>query len=112
MAASFTIAGRSNGFSKSDARAARVASVRAYREAMAEFAGMRTMDLWYAHLSEDDLRGAIAKFAAPAGHGKKDGKGKEGKSKHGKAAHNGGRDKDAAAELARAAKQSDKALRK
>ena len=28
---------------------------------------MRTMDLWYAHLSEDDLRAAIAKVAA-AGH--------------------------------------------
>ena len=43
MAASFTIAGRNNGFSKADARAAAQASVKAYREAMAEFAGMRTL---------------------------------------------------------------------
>src|SRR5436189_3361948 len=54
MAASFTIAGRNNGFSKSEARASTLASVRAYREAMAEFAGMRTMDVWYAHLAEDE----------------------------------------------------------
>jgi uncharacterized protein (DUF2252 family) len=40
MAASFTIAGRNNGFSKSDTRASTLASVRAYRQAMAEFAGM------------------------------------------------------------------------
>ena len=38
MAASFTIAGRNNGFTKADTRAATRASVRAYREAMAGFA--------------------------------------------------------------------------
>ena len=38
MAASFTIAARNNGFSKADARAATLASVTAYREAMIEFA--------------------------------------------------------------------------
>ena len=38
MAASFTIAARNNGFSKADTRAATLASVAAYREAMAEFA--------------------------------------------------------------------------
>src|SRR5215470_4243810 len=55
MAASFTIAARNNGFAKADARAATLASVRAYREAMAEFAQMRTMDIWYSHLDEDEL---------------------------------------------------------
>src|SRR5215468_2098060 len=55
MAASFTIAARNNGFTKADARAATMASVRAYREAMAEFAQMRTMDIWYAHMDEDTL---------------------------------------------------------
>src|SRR5262249_4504671 len=45
MAASFIIAARNNGFTKADARAATMASVRAYREAMAEFAQMRTMDI-------------------------------------------------------------------
>ena len=59
MAASFTIAARNNGFSKADGRAATLASVKAYRESMAEFSEMRTMDIWYAHLSEQDLRGAM-----------------------------------------------------
>ena len=59
MAASFTIAARNNGFTKADARAATLASVRAYREAMAEFAEMRTMDIWYAHQSEQDLMDAM-----------------------------------------------------
>jgi uncharacterized protein (DUF2252 family) len=59
MAASFTIAGRNNGFSKADIEAATRASVTAYREAMAEFAQMPTMDIWYAHLDEDEIRNSI-----------------------------------------------------
>jgi uncharacterized protein (DUF2252 family) len=65
LAASFMIAGRNNGFSQADTRAATLASVAAYREAMAGFATMGTMDIWYAHLDEDELlrgiRGAAAK---------------------------------------------------
>ena len=59
MSASFTIAGRNNGFSKSETRAVTPASVRAYREAMADFAQMGTMDIWYARFSERDLMEAI-----------------------------------------------------
>ena len=59
MAASFTIAARNNGFSKSDVHATTLASVNSYREAMAEFAQMRTMDVWYAHLTEQELMSAI-----------------------------------------------------
>jgi hypothetical protein len=70
MAASFMIAGRNNGFSQADARAATMGSVRAYREAMAEFAQMRTMDIWYAHLDEDELMAGIR--AAVAGTVRKD----------------------------------------
>ena len=55
MAASFMIAARNNGFTKADARAVTTASVTAYREAMAGFAQMRTMDIWYAHLAEEDI---------------------------------------------------------
>ena len=65
MAASFTIAARNNGFSRSDARAATLESVSSYRAQMAEFAEMRTMDIWYAHLSEQELLGG-AKAAARA----------------------------------------------
>ena len=77
MAASFTIAGRNNGFSKADVRAATQESVKAYREAMAGFAQMPTMDIWYAHLDEDELMGAIrsavtgTKKAAKGAKGKK-----------------------------------------
>ena len=59
MAASFTIAARNNGFSTADARASTLASLTAYREAMAGFAGMGTLDIWYAHLAEDELMGLI-----------------------------------------------------
>src|SRR5437762_1552184 len=41
-AASFAIAGRNNGFAEADTRAATLASVTAYREAMAAFAQMPT----------------------------------------------------------------------
>ena len=80
MAASFMIAARNNGFSKADARAATQASVTAYREAMAGFAQMPTMDVWYAHMDEDELMAAIRstvaqtkKQAKEAKKGKKDG---------------------------------------
>jgi uncharacterized protein (DUF2252 family) len=63
MAASFTIAARNNGLAKGDTRAATLASVTAYREAMAEFAQMGTMDIWYAHLDEDELMTAVRSAA-------------------------------------------------
>jgi uncharacterized protein (DUF2252 family) len=59
MAASFTIAGRNNGFSEADTRAVTLASVTAYREAMTDFAQMSTMDLWYAHIDENRLQAMI-----------------------------------------------------
>ncbi len=63
MSASFTIAARNNGFSQADARDVTLASVRAYRASMAEFAQMRTMDAWYAHRSEQELMAAIKETA-------------------------------------------------
>jgi uncharacterized protein (DUF2252 family) len=59
MAASFVIAGRNNGFSKADTRAAALSAVTTYRTAMAGFAQMGVMDIWYARMSEDDLRAAL-----------------------------------------------------
>jgi Uncharacterized protein conserved in bacteria (DUF2252) len=38
--------------------------VQAYRKAMAEFAQMGMMDIWYAHLDEDELMGAIRSTVA------------------------------------------------
>src|SRR5664279_1566827 len=82
MAASFTIAARNNGLTAAETREATVSSVRSYRQAMAEFAQMRTLDLWYTHMSEDDLRVALGKIEAPAaaGKGTATGKGRKGKA--------------------------------
>src|SRR5512133_1576630 len=71
MAASFTIAARHNGFTKADTRAATLASVRAYREAMTQFAAMGNMDIWYAHLDEEELLNGIRNAAAEASKSKK-----------------------------------------
>ena len=60
MAASFTIAGRNNGFSAADTTATTLASVVAYRQAITEFAELRNMDIWYARLTEEELMGAIS----------------------------------------------------
>jgi uncharacterized protein (DUF2252 family) len=64
MSASFTIGARNNGFQPADVREATLESARAYREAMREFAQMRTMDIWYAHLSEKELMSAIDTLVA------------------------------------------------
>jgi uncharacterized protein (DUF2252 family) len=75
MAASFTIAGRNNGYAKADTRDATLASLTSYRQAMGSFAQMRTMDIWYAHLDEDQVadavRGALADFEKEATAAKK-----------------------------------------
>ncbi|SDK81508.1 Uncharacterized conserved protein, DUF2252 family [Arthrobacter sp. ov407] len=55
MAASFTIAARNNAYTKEETHDVTLAAVRAYREAMAEFAQMGTLDIWYARLSEEQL---------------------------------------------------------
>jgi uncharacterized protein (DUF2252 family) len=69
LAASFTIAGRNNGLSRADTRAATQVSVTAYREAMAGFAAMGTMEVWYARLAEDDVP-RVLRAAEPAKSGK------------------------------------------
>jgi uncharacterized protein (DUF2252 family) len=59
MAASFVVAARDNGFTRADGRAVALASVTAYREAMAAFAQQGTMDIWYASLDEDTIKAAV-----------------------------------------------------
>ena len=71
MAASFTIAGRNNGFGKAEARAATLEAAKAYREAMAGFAAMGTLAIWYAHLDEDQLLGGVQSATAEAKKGPK-----------------------------------------
>jgi uncharacterized protein (DUF2252 family) len=106
MAASFTIAARNNGFAKADRREATRASVRAYREAMASFAQMRTMDIWYAHLDEDELMAGIR--AAVAGAAKAGKAGKKAKKPKG-AREEQDEEKAAQIALARAEKNRAKA---
>ena len=72
LAASFTIAAQNNGFAKADTKAATLRSVAAYREAMAGFAQMGTMAIWYAHLAEDELMQGIRDAAAEASKTKKE----------------------------------------
>src|SRR4051794_1747258 len=79
MAASFTIAARNNGFSKSEATAATLEAVQSYREAMADFAQMRTLDVWYAHLAEEDLMTGIRAAVANAKKASAKGKTKDAK---------------------------------
>jgi uncharacterized protein (DUF2252 family) len=108
MAASFTIAARNNGFTPADTTAATLESARSYRTAMAEFAAMRTLDIWYSHMSGADFTDAVrAAQEATAGGGKVS------KNKADKKARGAGKAAKAeAADLARAAKATDKALRK
>jgi uncharacterized protein (DUF2252 family) len=111
MAASFTIAARNNGFSKADTRAATMAAVTAYREAMADFAEMSTMDVWYAHLDEDEIMASLRDSVAAGHHdktGTKGAKGKAGKSAKDKS----GKDAKADRALDKAAKTAEKTLQK
>jgi uncharacterized protein (DUF2252 family) len=63
LAASFAIAGRDREFTPKETRAAVLRTVRSYREAMREFAGMRNLDVWYARLDVDTLLAELAKVA-------------------------------------------------
>jgi hypothetical protein len=71
LAASLAVAGRNNGFTKADSRAATRASVTAYREAMAGFATMGTMDIWYAHLAKREVSQVLHDAAADSQKTKK-----------------------------------------
>jgi uncharacterized protein (DUF2252 family) len=55
LAASFVVASRDNGLKATDAREAAETCVRSYREAMAEFSEMRTLELWYHALVPEQL---------------------------------------------------------
>ena len=59
LATSFLIASRSNGFNESAARKTVLRCVRSYREQMAGFAQMRTMEVWYARLDVETILPSI-----------------------------------------------------
>jgi uncharacterized protein (DUF2252 family) len=111
MAASFLIAGRNNGFAKADARAAARAAVTAYREAMAGFARMPTMDIWYAHFDEDRFR-TVIQDALAAETSAVVQKEKDKKAKAGKAAKKDQKDSKQAKVAKEAARRAEKSLAK
>jgi uncharacterized protein (DUF2252 family) len=55
LAASFVVACRDRGLGAAVGRDVVMTCVRSYRESMAEFAQMKTLDLWYRALGVDDL---------------------------------------------------------
>ncbi|MGW6295564.1 DUF2252 domain-containing protein [Streptomyces sp. NPDC055058] len=60
LAASFVIAARANGFSTDEQDDTVRTCVRAYRRRMRDFAGMRTLDVWYAQDDVDRMRELLA----------------------------------------------------
>ncbi|WP_425953720.1 DUF2252 domain-containing protein [Xylanimonas sp. McL0601] len=59
LAASFAIAARNNQFPPSDVTQICLAVGEAYRLAMADFAQMDTLDVWYSRMSDDDVRAGM-----------------------------------------------------
>lgn len=60
LATSFVIAGQHRGFDQSTCRDLARAAVSSYREATTRFAGMRTLEAWYAHLDVEELQQALS----------------------------------------------------
>ncbi len=59
LAASFAIAARNNKFAAADVRTVTLAVGEAYRTAMASFAHLGTLDIWYARMSAADVRTGV-----------------------------------------------------
>lgn len=55
LATSFVVACRNNGLSDARANGVVKTCIRTYRESMAEFGGMRALDLWYVAMEADKL---------------------------------------------------------
>jgi uncharacterized protein (DUF2252 family) len=55
LVASIAVAGRDRGFDLAQRERCNLAAARSYREAMRDFAQLRTLDLWYARLDVDEL---------------------------------------------------------
>ncbi len=59
LAVSFVLACRENGLSEQLARESALACVRSYRQRMAEFSSMRTLEVWYARFEAEELVAGI-----------------------------------------------------
>ena len=65
LVASFAVAGRDRGFDDHRRHAINVRVGRSYREAMAAFASMPTMDLWYSRIDVEDI---FARWSSEVGN--------------------------------------------
>ena len=65
LVASFAVAGRDRGFEEDERAMVCRTVAQAYREAMRDFAQMRTLDLWYARLDLDALAARVQQMASP-----------------------------------------------
>jgi uncharacterized protein (DUF2252 family) len=74
MVTSFAIAARDNGFTSAETKAVARRAAATYRTAMASFAELGTMDVWYASLDEDTLKTAIGGFMEDLGKAEKSAK--------------------------------------
>ncbi|WP_432001947.1 DUF2252 domain-containing protein [Streptomyces sioyaensis] len=61
LAASFAIAGRQNGFSEPERAGIVRAAGASYREQMRRYAGMRTLEVWYAHADMAEIEAEEAR---------------------------------------------------
>jgi uncharacterized protein (DUF2252 family) len=59
LAASLEIAARANGFGRKHRRGVQLGAVRAYQQAMNEFAGMPELEVWYARADVDELKDTL-----------------------------------------------------
>ena len=66
LVASFAVAGRDRGFDAKERETINLTVGRSYREAMAQFAQMGTLDIWYARLDENTMRSEWAAAATAA----------------------------------------------
>jgi uncharacterized protein (DUF2252 family) len=62
LIASLVVAAREKGLGRKQRRALSLAAGRRYREAMAEFAGARDIDVWYSHIDADELQQELAQW--------------------------------------------------
>jgi uncharacterized protein (DUF2252 family) len=67
LAASVVIAARGNGFTAAEGRAATLATVRNYREQMAQYAEMRLLEIWYDRTTADDIEARMVELTKVPG---------------------------------------------
>jgi uncharacterized protein (DUF2252 family) len=65
LVASFAVAGRDRGFDDKQRQVVNLAVGRAYREAIAGYAGMKNLDLWYSRIDVDTIAATMRQRANP-----------------------------------------------